>query len=64
MNNLVTYGKEKGLARIDLKATAAGLPIYKKLVLPRKKHDIQICNTECKYFSKIFLNIFKDILTI
>lgn len=31
MNNLVAYGKEKGLGRIDLKATSEGLPIYKKV---------------------------------
>lgn len=31
MKNLVEYGKERGLDRIDLKATAAGLPIYKKV---------------------------------
>ena len=31
MKDLVAYGKEKGLGRIDLKATSAGLPIYKKV---------------------------------
>lgn len=37
MNNLVAYGKEKGLDRIDLKATPEGLPIYKKVGFVEKE---------------------------
>ena len=37
MENLVAYGKERGLSRIDLKATAEGLPIYKKIGFSEKE---------------------------
>ena len=31
MQNLIAYGKEHGLGRIDLKSTTEGYPIYEKL---------------------------------
>ena len=31
MKNLVAYGKERGLGRIDLSATKEGYPIYSKI---------------------------------
>lgn len=37
MENLVAYGKERGLGRIDLKATSKGLPIYKKIGFSEKE---------------------------
>ena len=37
MENLVAYGKEIGLSRIDLKATAEGFPIYKKVGFVEKE---------------------------
>ena len=37
MQNLVEFGKERGLGRIDLKATKEGYPIYKKLGFVEKE---------------------------
>jgi len=37
MKNLVNYGKERGLGRIDLKATSQGFPIYKKVGFAEKE---------------------------
>lgn len=38
MNNLVEYGKNKGLGRIDLSATDDGYPIYAKIGFKEKDH--------------------------
>lgn len=38
MKNLVEYGKERGLGRIDLSATKDGYPIYAKLGFKDKEH--------------------------
>ena len=38
MKNLVEYGREHGLGRIDLSATKEGYPIYKKLGFKDKEH--------------------------
>ena len=38
MKNLVDYGREHGLGRIDLSATKDGYPIYKKLGFIDKEH--------------------------
>ena len=38
MNNLVEYGKNKGLGRIDLSATDDGYPIYAKIGFKEKEH--------------------------
>jgi GNAT superfamily N-acetyltransferase len=38
MNNLVEYGKDKGLGRIDLSATDDGYPIYAKIGFKEKDH--------------------------
>ena len=38
MKNLVDYGREHGLGRIDLSATKEGYPIYKKLGFIDKEH--------------------------
>lgn len=37
MEQLVAYGRENGLGRIDLKATAEGFPIYKKVGFVEKE---------------------------
>lgn len=38
MNNLVEYGKNIGLGRIDLSATDEGYPIYAKVGFKDKEH--------------------------
>ena len=38
MNNLIEYGKNRGLGRIDLSATQEGYPIYAKLGFKEKEH--------------------------
>ncbi len=38
IQNLVDYGREKGLGRIDLSATKDGYPIYKKIGFQDKEH--------------------------
>ena len=38
MKNLVEYGKNAGLGRIDLKATGEGYPIYKKVGFEDAEH--------------------------
>ena len=38
IKNLVDYGKENGLGRIDLSATREGYPIYKKVGFKDKEH--------------------------
>ena len=38
MKNLVEYGKERGLGRIDLKATDDGYPIYEKVGFKETEH--------------------------
>ena len=38
MKNLVEYGRERGLGRIDLSATDAGYPIYAKVGFKDKEH--------------------------
>jgi predicted GNAT family acetyltransferase len=38
MNNLVEYGKNIGLGRIDLSATDEGYPIYAKIGFKDKEH--------------------------
>lgn len=38
MNNLVEYGKNIGLGRIDLSATDEGYPIYAKVGFMDKEH--------------------------
>ena len=38
MNNLIEYGKIRGLGRIDLSATKEGYPIYEKLGYTEKEH--------------------------
>lgn len=38
INNLVEYGKENGLGRVDLSATDKGYPIYKKIGFVDKEH--------------------------
>ncbi|MGN0346427.1 MAG: GNAT family N-acetyltransferase [Lachnospiraceae bacterium] len=38
MKNLLSYGKERGLGRVDLSATDAGYPIYKKAGFTDKEH--------------------------
>ena len=38
MSNLIEYGKQRGLGRIDLSATDNGYPIYAKLGFKDKEH--------------------------
>ena len=38
MNNLIEYGKNRGLGRIDLSATKEGHPIYARLGFKDKEH--------------------------
>lgn len=38
IKNLVKYGRERGLGRIDLSATKEGYPIYKKVGFKDKEH--------------------------
>ncbi len=38
MNNLIEYGKNIGLGRIDLSATDEGYPIYAKVGFKEKDH--------------------------
>ena len=38
MSNLIEYGKNRGLGRIDLSATKEGYPIYAKLGFREKEH--------------------------
>jgi len=38
MKNLVEYGRKRGLGRIDLSATDAGYPIYKKIGFEDKEY--------------------------
>ena len=45
MQNLLAYGKEAGLGRIDLSATEKGYPIYKKLGFKEKSGNY----TEMRY---------------
>ena len=45
ITNLIQYGKEAGLGRIDLSATKKGYPIYKKLGFKEKENRY----TEMRY---------------
>lgn len=38
INNLIEYGKKRGLGRVDLSATEEGYPIYKKVGFVDKEH--------------------------
>jgi len=38
IKNLVEYGKERGLGRVDLSATKEGYPIYKKVGFADREH--------------------------
>lgn len=38
MQNLIDYGKKRGLGRVDLSATKEGYPIYVKLGFVEKEH--------------------------
>ncbi|MDD6734566.1 MAG: GNAT family N-acetyltransferase [Lachnospiraceae bacterium] len=48
ITNLIQYGKEAGLGRIDLSATKKGYPIYKKLGFKEKENRY----TEMRYLFK------------
>ncbi|MDD6039561.1 MAG: GNAT family N-acetyltransferase [bacterium] len=45
MNNLLEYGKKRGLGRVDLSATKEGHPIYEKVGFVDKDHHY----TEMRY---------------
>ena len=48
ITNLIQYGKEEGLGRIDLSATKKGYPIYQKLGFKEKENRY----TEMRYLFK------------
>ena len=50
MKNLVEYGKERGLGRIDLKATDEGYPIYEKVGFKETEHRYRDMKL---YFEKV-----------
>ena len=38
MQNLIAYGKKRGLGRVDLSATKEGYPIYSKMGFVKKEN--------------------------
>lgn len=38
INNLIEYGKKRGLGRVDLSATEEGYPVYKRVGFVEKEH--------------------------